>query len=101
MTKIVKVKLDHESNLMFLAPLIKKISLLRKALPGTITELAKLRNPITDCNSTSFTFLLIVNSCELVWALFNLSIGNLVSIFTVSISIPYTMALVVGKFINQ
>ena len=77
-------------------PMVKSIRRRKKARPGCITEHAKFKSPISDCNSRRVTFLRCRNSKIVVTHLSSLSYGNLASFKTVSNSMPTKERVVDG-----
>lgn len=79
-----------------LMAIVRSISLRRKARPGRITEQAKFKRPINDCNSSKVTILRWRN-WEINWVhLLSLSWGKRASDWTVSSSIPAKERVVEG-----
>jgi len=78
-------------------PMVRSISLRKKALPGMMTLQAKFNNPTNDCNSLNVTLrfrLKVNNKFDIFWIL---SDGNQANIAVESISIPYIVNTLVGS----
>ena len=76
---------------------VRSINLRKKALPDTITELAKFNRPVKDCTSLKVAFLPCKNSKRRVGHRLSLSRGKRASIRTESNSIPAKVMLLAGQ----